>query len=569
MTSTVDVDADDADRPPGERNDGDGAAPDPGRAEGERVSDGVGQGRDAAQPDRQDPSRASRSSPTSSATKRRSSPRSRTRSSRKHDMLFLGLRGQAKTRMLRQLVHLLDDAMPIVAGSEVNDDPYAPISKDARDQVAAQGDDTPIDWVGRDDRYHEKLATPDVTIADLIGEVDMIKHAEGRYLSSELTMHFGLIPRTNRGIFCINELPDLSPKIQVGLFNVLEERDVQIRGYPGPARPRPLHGLLGQPRGLHQPRPDRHPAEGPDRLGRPHPLPADPRARASRSATRTPGSTATAADAGGPALHQGGRRGDLAAGPVVAARQPAVGRLGPDVDRQPGERRLQRRAAGARQRRALDRARGSPTWRTSLPSSRGKLELTMTEDDGHEDKLIGRIVDEAVKNVFAQHLDVREFRPVGRLLRVGQGRRGRRHARRPRTCSTGSRRSPACASRPRSWPAKLLPDLSDADAREAADRQRRRVHPRRAPRPQQAEQDGQGRRDVVPALSVDASTDADRGSIMSLFEYTQVGRLAGVPARSRPTRPSTSSPNTCCSTATRSSATSTTSTTTRCPRSSS
>ena len=122
------------------------------------------------------------------------------------------------------------------------------------------------------ERYHEKLATPDVTIADLIGEIDMIKHAEGRYLSSELTMHFGLIPRTNRGIFCINELPDLAPKIQVGLFNVLEERDVQIRGYPDPARPRPLHGLLGQPRGLHQPRPDRHAAQGPHRLGRPHAL---------------------------------------------------------------------------------------------------------------------------------------------------------------------------------------------------------------------------------------------------------------------------------------------------------
>src|SRR5438093_687105 len=150
----------------------------------------------------------------------------------KHDMLFLGLRGQAKTRMLRQLVHLLDDAIPIVAGSEVNDNPFAPVSREARDRLAKHGDETPIDWIGPADRYHEKLATPDVTIADLIGEIDMIKHAEGRYLSSELTMHFGLIPRSNRGIFCMNELPDLSAKIQVGLFNVLEERDIQIRGYP-------------------------------------------------------------------------------------------------------------------------------------------------------------------------------------------------------------------------------------------------------------------------------------------------------------------------------------------------
>src|SRR5205823_6338026 len=129
------------------------------------------------------------------------------------------------------LVNLLDDAIPIVAGSEVNDHPYAPLSKEARDKVAAQGDATPLEWVGREARYHEKLATPDVTIADLIGEIDMIKHAEGRYLSDELTMHFGLIPRTNRGIFCINELPDLTPKIQVGLFNVLEERDVAIPVY--------------------------------------------------------------------------------------------------------------------------------------------------------------------------------------------------------------------------------------------------------------------------------------------------------------------------------------------------
>src|SRR5947207_1156278 len=150
----------------------------------------------------------------------------------KHDMLFLGLRGQAKTRMLRQLVHLLDDAIPVVAGSEINDDPLRPLSRYARERIAKEGDQTPVEWIGRDRRYHEKLATPDVTIADLIGEIDMIKHAEGRYLSSEDTMHFGLIPRTHRGIFCINELPDLSPKIQVGLFNVLEERDIQIRGYP-------------------------------------------------------------------------------------------------------------------------------------------------------------------------------------------------------------------------------------------------------------------------------------------------------------------------------------------------
>ncbi len=147
------------------------------------------------------------------------------------DIIFLGERGQAKTRLARSLVNLLDDWLPIVEGSEINDDPFNPVSKYARDLVASLGDETPIDWVPRDRRYGEKLATPDTTIADLIGEVDPIKVAEGRYLSDELTISYGLIPRTNRGIFAINELPDLAERIQVGLLNIMEERDVQIRGY--------------------------------------------------------------------------------------------------------------------------------------------------------------------------------------------------------------------------------------------------------------------------------------------------------------------------------------------------
>jgi magnesium chelatase subunit I len=133
--------------------------------------------------------------------------------------------------MIRSLTELLDEWMPVIAGSEINDDPYHPTSRHARDLVAEQGEDTPIEWVHRDDRFGEKLATPDTSIADLIGEVDPIKVAEGRYLSDELTLHYGLVPRTNRGIFAINELPDLAERIQVGLLNVLEERDVQIRGY--------------------------------------------------------------------------------------------------------------------------------------------------------------------------------------------------------------------------------------------------------------------------------------------------------------------------------------------------
>jgi magnesium chelatase subunit I len=150
----------------------------------------------------------------------------------KHDLLFLGLRGQAKTRILRMLPDLLDEWMPVLSGVEINDDPIAPMTTTGKRIRAEQGDDAKIEWVHRSDRYHEKLATPDVTIADLIGEIDLVKHAEGRYLSDESTMHFGLIPRSNRGLFAINELPDLAPRIQVGLFNVLEERDVQIRGYP-------------------------------------------------------------------------------------------------------------------------------------------------------------------------------------------------------------------------------------------------------------------------------------------------------------------------------------------------
>ncbi len=148
-----------------------------------------------------------------------------------HDIIFIGERGQAKTRLIRALINLLDEEVPIIKGSEVNDNPYAPISKKCRDLVRELGDKVEIEWIRREDRYGEKLATPDVSIADLIGEVDPIKVAEGRYLSDELTIHFGLIPRSNRGIFAINELPDLVEKVQVGLFNIMEEKDIQIKGY--------------------------------------------------------------------------------------------------------------------------------------------------------------------------------------------------------------------------------------------------------------------------------------------------------------------------------------------------
>jgi magnesium chelatase subunit I len=150
----------------------------------------------------------------------------------KHDIILLGLRGQAKTRIVRQLVSLLDEVIPIVQGSEINDDPLQPVSRYAVDLVREKGDGTPIEWIPRARRYGEKLATPDVTIADLIGDIDPIKAATQRlHYAHEGAIHFGIIPRTNRGIFAINELPDLQPRIQVGLFNILEEKDIQIRGF--------------------------------------------------------------------------------------------------------------------------------------------------------------------------------------------------------------------------------------------------------------------------------------------------------------------------------------------------
>ena len=326
----------------------------------------------------------------------------------RHDMLLLGLRGQAKTRMLRQLVHLLDDAMPVIAGSEVNDHPYAPISKEARDHVAKMGDMTPIEWVGRDARYHEKLATPDVTVADLIGEIDMIKHAEGRYMSSELTMHFGMIPRTNRGIFCINELPDLSPKIQVGLFNVLEERDVQIRGFPVRLSLDLCMVFSANPEDYTNRGRIVTPLK--DRIGSV--------VRTHYPLTRELGIAINDQNAW---LEREGAQMII---PMfikeIVEETSRLARTSPHVNQASGVSvrmsiaNLENVVSNA-ERRALINGEHHVVPRVAdlahvTPSARGKIELTMTEDDGHEDKLIGRIVEEAVKSVFAHHLDAREFR---------------------------------------------------------------------------------------------------------------------------------------------------------------
>jgi magnesium chelatase subunit I len=340
-----------------------------------------------------------------------------------HDMLFLGLRGQAKTRMLRQLVHLLDDAIPIIAGSEVNDDPFHPISYEGRQRVLNEGDATSLEWIGRDRRYHEKLATPDVTIADLIGEIDLIKHAEGRYLSSEMTMHFGLIPRTNRGIFCMNELPDLSPKIQVGLFNVLEERDIQIRGYPVRLE---LDLCL-----VFSANPEDYTNRGrivtplKDRIGSVvkthYPL------------TRELGIHITEANAwadrdGPPVVVPHFMKEILEETARVARSSPAVNQAS-GVSVRMSIANHENMLSNA-ERRGILLGEAPVVPRISdlaylSASTRGKIELTMTEDDGQEDKVVERLLGEAVKNVFEGHFEVKHFRPLvewfegGKTLVIG------------------------------------------------------------------------------------------------------------------------------------------------------
>jgi hypothetical protein len=194
----------------------------------------------------------------------------------RHNFILLGLRGQAKSRILRALTTLLDPHMPYLAGCEVHDNPYAPICRRCREEMARLGEDSPIAYLSPDDRYVEKLATPDVTIADLIGDIDPIKAARGGHeLSSELTVHYGLLPRANRGIFAINELPDLAGKIQVGLFNIMQEGDVQIKGLSHPAAVGCGTDIQRESGRLHSSRQDYYAAKGSYRLGNSHALSGD------------------------------------------------------------------------------------------------------------------------------------------------------------------------------------------------------------------------------------------------------------------------------------------------------
>jgi magnesium chelatase subunit I len=345
----------------------------------------------------------------------------------KHDILFLGLRGQAKTRILRMLPELLDEWMPVLSGTEINDDPIHPTTTSGKRILAEQGDDAPVEWVHRSTRYHEKLATPDVTIADLIGEIDLVKHAQGRYLSDESTMHFGLIPRTNRGIFAINELPDLAPKIQVGLFNVLEERDIQIRGYPirlnldvcmvFSANPEdytnrgrivtPLKDRIGSVIRTHYPATVN---EGIEIVKQ--------NAWLDRTAGVSPASDASGVEVQVPAyMHE------------ILEEFVRQARSSPHINQASGVSvrcsiANAESVVSSAERRGILLAEKRVVARVDdlafvSASSRGKLELMLAEGDNAEDKLINALVGEAVKNVFARHADLNLYDEIAMAFKGG------------------------------------------------------------------------------------------------------------------------------------------------------
>ncbi len=327
----------------------------------------------------------------------------------KHDLLFLGLRGQAKTRILRMLPDLLDEWIPVLSGVEINDDPLESTTRTGKRILAEQGDDAKIEWVHRRDRYQEKLATPDVTIADLIGEIDLVKHAEGRYLSDESTMHYGMIPRSNRGIFAINELPDLAPRIQVGLFNVLEERDVQIRGYPVrlnldvclvfSANPEdytnrgrivtPLKDRIGSVIRTHYPETVQEGIEI-----------AQQNAWVERSGPRS---------ASGVRVDTPGFMTEIIEQVVRLARSSPHVSQASGVSVRTSIANLETVTSNAERRGILTGEKRIVPRICDLnyliASCRGKIEMTLAEEDGAEDKLVKSLIGEAVKTVFAKYDD--------------------------------------------------------------------------------------------------------------------------------------------------------------------
>ncbi|HEX5465760.1 MAG TPA: sigma 54-interacting transcriptional regulator [Candidatus Limnocylindrales bacterium] len=329
------------------------------------------------------------------------------------DICFLGERGQAKTRMARQLVGLLDEAIPAIEGGDLNDDPYAPLSAAARARVVAEGDETPIHWLPADRRYGEKLATPDITIADLIGEVDPIKVAEGRYLADESTIHFGLVPRTNRGIFVINELPDLAERIQVGLLNVLEERDVQIRGY---AVRLPLDLYL-----VASANPEDYTSRGriitplKDRLGsqiRTH----YPRSLELEIAIMRQERTRFDDPDGVPPVEEPEWMLEL------VAELSHLARSSPEISQRSGVSvrvsitNLETLLANAL-KRAVRLGEASAAPRVSdlgalIPSTAGKIELETLNDEAPEDRVVDRLLSKALYNVFGRRVEVDDLDPI-------------------------------------------------------------------------------------------------------------------------------------------------------------
>ena len=334
----------------------------------------------------------------------------------RHDLLFLGLRGQAKTRILRMLPTLLDEWIPVLKGLDVNDDPVQPTTQQGKRLVREAGEDAPVEWVHRSQRYQEKLATPDVTIADLIGEIDLVKHAEGRYLSDESTMHFGLIPRANRGIFAINELPDLAPRIQVGLFNVLEERDIQIRGYPVRLELDVFLTFSANPEDYTNRGRIVTPLK--DRIG-------------SVIRTHYPASAQEGmqiAQENAWLDRKGGTSGsgvEVVVPPFMALIIEEIVRLArksPHVSQASGVSvrtsiaNLESAVSNAERRGILtaeDRVAVRMTDLANLvASSRGKIEMTLAEDDASEDKLIRSLTGEAVKAVFGAVAEPDDFEAV-------------------------------------------------------------------------------------------------------------------------------------------------------------
>jgi magnesium chelatase subunit I len=326
-----------------------------------------------------------------------------------HDICFLGERGQAKTRLARLMIGLLDEWLPIIAGSELNDDPLAPISPEGQRQVAAEGDATAIAWLAREQRYGEKLATPDITIADLIGEVDPVKVAEGRYLADASTIHYGLIPRHNRGIFTLNELPDLAERIQVGLLNILEERDVQVRGYTIRL---PLDLFV-----VASANPEDYTSRGriitplKDRLGsqiRTH----YPRTIDDEIAIMLQEREQFAGD-DGPTLVEPRFMLELVAEvSQLARRSPEVSQRS-GVSVRVSVANLEALAASAL-KRAIRLGEGSAAPRISdlgalVATTAGKIELETLGDESPEERVVDRLLTRAVHNVFGRHVELDEL----------------------------------------------------------------------------------------------------------------------------------------------------------------